>query len=289
MLIGLYEFGVLEGPELDTFLDHLIECEYCYEQVYDMEPFMEAIREHREAVQRGEIEPDYEAFGKVFQEEDHGQALKHYLAQASPRKKAAAAETPPFRLTKQTVVAATLLVAVGAALGAWFLSGRSPATTVLAPTVDVARGGPSPWRDVVVPKPAYAPTSDQHLYRDVTIAFERAMTDYQTGNFRGAAQQLEALSELRLKNAAEVQFYWGVSLLLADKTAEAVAPLHQAAELGVGPQREESQYYLALAYLKSNRPDRALTQLEAVIDMGGAHRAAAESLKRRIWDVQSNR
>ena len=52
--VAAYELNALEEDERLVFMDHLIECEYCYNQVYSIEPFMIAFRNHRSAALRGE-------------------------------------------------------------------------------------------------------------------------------------------------------------------------------------------------------------------------------------------
>jgi hypothetical protein len=48
-LIALYEFGAVDEDQQRAFLDHLVECEYCYGEVYSLEPIMTTFREHRNA------------------------------------------------------------------------------------------------------------------------------------------------------------------------------------------------------------------------------------------------
>src|SRR5437868_1682369 len=48
-LIGLYELGALDEKERRRFQDHFIACDYCYQQVYSLEPVMNAFRAHRSA------------------------------------------------------------------------------------------------------------------------------------------------------------------------------------------------------------------------------------------------
>jgi tetratricopeptide (TPR) repeat protein len=82
-LIALYEFGALKGRQLEAFLDHLIECQFCYDEVYRLEPFMTRFRRHREAVQGGAVPGNEAALEKVWQQLRARQAqdeLIHRLA-----------------------------------------------------------------------------------------------------------------------------------------------------------------------------------------------------------------
>jgi hypothetical protein len=265
-LIGLYEFGALDNPESNAFLDHLIECEYCYDQFFVMQSIAEAFRAHREAAQRGVMTRNLVA-------------VQGALSRAAP---------PPFWLRKPVLAAASVVVAIGAGLVALYVNRQwlGPAL-VKEPSAaisisEVAQSPPSPWLDLKIPKPAYVPPSNSRVYRSLTTPFERAMAAYQENNFMDAAEQLEAASQMGLKNAAEVQFYLGVSLLLAGHSSDAIEPLKQAVELNVGERRQSSHYYLALAYLKTNQPGQALVELDVVMKINGNHRIEAEELKQRV-------
>lgn len=272
MLIGLYEFGALEQPELDTFLDHLIECDYCYEQVYTLEPFTSSFRDHREAAQGDEIAEDFSVTPDI-----------------------AAERAAPVWSTKPFLVAASVVVTIGVMLVVFRLLETGPTSPVTGPSggapakSEIAQDLPSPWRDLAIPKAAYTPPSQNHSYRDSTTAFEQAMAAYQEHNFAQAAEQLETLSDLNPRQGAEVHFYWGVSLLLAGRSREAIEPLKRAVPLSVGQQRESSHYYLALAYLKTNQPEPALVELEAVVAIKGQHQADAEKLKQSVLNQRAQR
>src|SRR3954464_4466606 len=51
-LLGMYEFGALEDSHRSIFLNHLVDCEYCHNQVYSMDPLSARFREQRTAAQR---------------------------------------------------------------------------------------------------------------------------------------------------------------------------------------------------------------------------------------------
>ena len=139
------------------------------------------------------------------------------------------------------------------------------------------------WEDITVPKAPYTPPTERVVLRGPGAAFNRAMALYQQNDFAGAVEQLEPLSELESDNAAEVKFYLGVSLLMTGRNQDAITPLRQAAQSSVGPRRESSHYYLALAYLKCDYRDQALDELNGVIEANGAHNSAARELQRQIF------
>jgi tetratricopeptide (TPR) repeat protein len=268
-LIGLYEFGGLQGPKLDRFLDHLVECEHCYEAVYTLEPFTSTFRRHREAVQRGEISPNMATLRSIIHRDARFRRLSLWWR-------------------KPVLIAASVLIVIGGAVLTSYLVQRWSGPSVdslpgaVAPSAEIADRGPSPWQDVEVPKAPYLAPTEKGQHREVSPELNRAMTAYEEGNFVVAADQLDALSRIALTDAAEVNFYLGVSLLLASQSEDAIQPLEQAVRLNGYARRESSHYYLALAYLKTNRPRQALAELEAVIKMNGPHRAGAGKLKQDI-------
>ncbi len=269
-LITRYELGALEPSEREQFAAHLLQCDECYNEVYAMEPFMAPIRERRGAILRGEKTADPTILSTVI---DEGAQL-------------------PFWLRKSVLAAASLLVMIGA--GVLYLSStrwspvpsgtRPPGSE--SPASEATDHLPSPWKELAIPKPDYIPASGGAVLRDdrSAMAFERAMAAYQENRFAAAAEQLEVVSRLDPEHA-EAHFYWGVSLLLAGHSREALPALKQAVQLSAGAERERARYYLALAYLKTDHPKSALAELEVIIKMNGPYRADAERLKRVIVEV----
>ena len=261
--IALYEFGALEGRELSTFLDHLVECEYCYDQVYSIEPFSKAFRNHRARARRD------------------GANVSFIAAERNVQARRAWWSWQPA-----ITIAASLLIAIG--IGAIIFTERLPGNGTAEVTGEdkkplvLSSADASPWIDLEVPKASYVPPEKRVVLRGPAEAFNKAMEAYQADDFAGALAQLEPLSELEPENASEVKFYCGVTLLLTGRNQDAISLLRQATQFSVGPRLESSHYYLALAYLKCNYPDEALNELEAVINMKATHRLAAEELKRQI-------
>ncbi|RMG55363.1 MAG: hypothetical protein D6723_02860 [Acidobacteria bacterium] len=265
-----YELGALEPCEREQFAAHLLQCDECYSEVYTMEPFMAPIRERREAILRGEKRADPTILSAVINE----------------------GAQPPFWLRKSVLAAASLLIVIGAAV--LYVSsirwvpgpGETRPTGSMSPASETTDHLPTPWKELAIPKPDYVPSRVGTVFRDdrSTTAFERAMTAYQENRFAAAAEQLEVVSRLDPEHA-EAHFYWGVSLLLAGHSREALSVLQQAVQLSAGTERERARYYLALAYLKTNHPESALAELEAVIKMNGSYRADAERLKQVIVEV----
>jgi len=262
-----YELGALEEDERKAFVGHLIQCEYCHNEVYSMAPFMSVLREHREAVLRGEIPAGHAPVGAV-------------IGQPAIR--------PFWQRRWALATAATLLVAVGAGLLTFLLMREPSAPQVAGPpeqpssALEVATVRPPAWPDLVIPKAPYTRPGEQPALRSVEpTAFERAMVAYEKNDFATAAEQLESVTRLE-PDHAEAFFYRGVSLLLLDKSQDAIAPLKEAIQLSAGPQHESGHYYLALAYLKTNQLREAVAELDEVIKMRGRLRREAIRLRREV-------
>jgi hypothetical protein len=110
--------------------------------------------------------------------------------------------------------------------------------------------------------------------RQFLAALNQALAPYVRGEYAAAATELAQLAAA-YPDTEEPQFYLGVSRLLAGDAAGAILPLERAYALGEPSQRDDSQWYLAAAYERANRPDEARAQAQAVCDAKGSRSAAA--------------
>ncbi|HXF04943.1 MAG TPA: tetratricopeptide repeat protein [Blastocatellia bacterium] len=252
-LIAAYELGLLGETERKAFVNHLVECLHCHNELYTMAPVMDVLRTQRQmALDR----------------------RRRWSAAAG------AGTKPPIWGRRAFLTAASILLVVGLVVTVLFLrdSGRPPSTSP-----EMAHA-PLSWESLAVPKADYVPPrSDRAPFRsgDAAALFERAIANYQNGDYATAAQQFEGVVQLQPDNAA-AYFYRGVALLLAERAAEAVAPLEKAVELEAGYTRSRARYYLALAYLKTHQVDRARAQLEAILQSVCPYRTDAEKLLQQL-------
>lgn len=258
-LIALHEFGALDDPDEQAVRDHLVDCEYCYSQVYSMEPFMEAFRNHRTAARRIRV------------------------AEPEPQK---AREIPWFSrifgLWNGIPALAAVCLLIAASSWAIYTVARSSDGINTGDNGSIA-SKQSPWADLQIPK---APYSESNLtLRNPGRGFENAMTAYQSNDIKAAVEQLETLQELGTSNEAEVDFYLGVSLLLIGRDDDSIPHLERALESSEGVRREAGHYYLALAFAKVNRPQQALLEIDRAIKMNGEYQAASRALREKILDV----
>ncbi|MBI2841387.1 MAG: tetratricopeptide repeat protein [Acidobacteria bacterium] len=253
-LITRYELGALEEPLRERFVAHLVECAFCHEEVYSMAPFMGVLRRHREAVLRGEIPAATESIHAA------GPFLR----------------SQPYWRRKPVLAAATLLVAVTLGVAAYFVTGWQ-------------RGGwghegaAIEWRDVRVSEAEYVAGARRPVLRGAETAeiFDSAMDAYQQNDFATAAERLEVVSRLEPEDQP-AHFYWGVALLMSGNNREAIQVLRQTLRISSGSRIDAVRYYLAVAYLMDNRVEEARSEIEAVIELNGKHKPAAQELKSRL-------
>jgi tetratricopeptide (TPR) repeat protein len=180
------------------------------------------------------------------------------------------------RARRWLAIAATLVV--GSLLAAvWYAATErrggdvhDVASTPSPPLQQAPR--PERWRSVNVPVADYtAPGTPRppRTYRGGASqpvptrigGFERAMRSYQAGDYDGAVRALRPLAAKG--DDPRASFYLGVSLLLLDRTVEALPALDLVDRKAPAGLRDQARYYLALAHLRLGDPARALPFLES--------------------------
>lgn len=119
---------------------------------------------------------------------------------------------------------------------------------------------------------------------DTLSLYEQAFAAYDQNNYTDAVQHFEELLQKdELDGGIEkdiLLFYIGNSYLALDKPTEAVENLTTVSKnslLG-----EQAQWYLALAYLKSEQLEEAEKMLEELTNTSGVYREKAETLLKEI-------
>jgi tetratricopeptide (TPR) repeat protein len=190
--------------------------------------------------------------------------------------------------------AASVLLAVG-----WWWArsptpdGRPPQET--APPGAAGTKAPNRWAELHVPRARYSPSAlpSDLVWRDGEArpaspdAFADAMRAYQRDEFAEAERRLAAVLA-REPRRAEAHFYRGVCLLMLGRARDAVTPLTQARARADGENAEDAAFYLALAYLKEDAPDRALPLLDTLRE-GRRHVREAERLRQEVTAVLGGR
>jgi tetratricopeptide (TPR) repeat protein len=265
-LIAMYEFGLLDDPELSQFLEHLINCEHCFDQTYSMEGFSRAFRKHRTDAKRIAGSRPF-----VHLEENPIKGIRSW---------------PRLPLLVGACIVFSCFLA-GAIYTVVWLPKREKSEAPETSSSELANVGVgSLWEELEIPKAVYIPSNNNIILRKPEGAFDRAMAFYETNQFDKAIEQLQTVSELDPNEGWRAGFYLGVSLLLVGRSQDAIVPLKAAAQLRVGVDREINLYYLALAYLKTDQDQMAVRALEEVSNGISEYRAAAQKLRRQIADLK---
>jgi hypothetical protein len=102
----------------------------------------------------------------------------------------------------------------------------------------------------------------------------RALKPYQSGDYRTAEAQLQALAA-KYPKSSRVFFYGGVSALLAGGNDAAVKDLTRAGALAHGSFVNECQWYLALAEVRSGQLTQAAAMLNSLCSAPGEYSSRA--------------
>ena len=127
--------------------------------------------------------------------------------------------------------------------------------------------------NVEMPIPLVMRGASENRQADVA-GLIRALEPYQAGDYTEAIKRLEPLAQ-KYPRAAEVPFYLGVSLLFEGKNSEAAKNLERAETLSTGQLAGASRWYLAIANIRSGRPDEAVVPLQGLCDAPGEYHARA--------------
>ena len=158
-------------------------------------------------------------------------------------------------------LAATLV----AAIAVWRIFRPEPAEKLASTPMSIngsASRGPGPPSALLVEKlparvapdrvrPARARGTDPQKFLD---DYGRALSPYREDRFEDAVKEMRALAA-RYTDAAEPPLYEGVSLLLLQRSADAVKALERARKLaGKGEFAGDAEYYHAIALVLAGRP-----------------------------------
>ena len=110
--------------------------------------------------------------------------------------------------------------------------------------------------------------------------------EYRKGDYATALSLLMNSENARQYNdtlALSALFYKGNIFLATQKPKEAIASFEEILQNPSGKYRKESEWYLALSYLKDNQPGKAKTLLKTVIaDPDNTHRQEARDILKKL-------
>ena len=229
-LLAAYELGLLSAEERAACEAHLLRDEESLVELYEMAPFAAALTEDPARYHR---------------------AVHTALA-----------ETTPSFLTRLRSYLAELMtprVLIPVATVA-----------VVAVLLSVPREGVVDLRSLAVVEPIpYVQLDTRSGTPDADRLFTAAMAHYTEGRYDEAVLGLQeavqtASSEVGDRFLDQARLYLGMSLLLADRPEEAIAPLTTATHSLVLPLAERSRWYLAQARLLTNAPAEAHALLDGL-------------------------
>ena len=111
--------------------------------------------------------------------------------------------------------------------------------------------------------------------------FAAAMARYQAHDYTAAIPALQAVTTAQ-PGFVEARFYWGICLLLTNRTAEAIEQLKTVAASPKSPWVEKARFYLAKALLGEGDRAGAEQQLDVVIALPGDLEKNARALLAQI-------
>jgi tetratricopeptide (TPR) repeat protein len=91
--------------------------------------------------------------------------------------------------------------------------------------------------------------------------FNHAMVDYKSGNYNKAISSWESLRK-QSPNSDTLNYFLGVAWMADDKAAESVPFLEKVVSQSESSFREDAVWYLALAYIRLDSKEKAVSLLE---------------------------
>ncbi|MEM9291435.1 MAG: tetratricopeptide repeat protein [Acidobacteriota bacterium] len=232
--LARYELEALNEVERKAFLDHLLQCEACHEEIFSFEEVAALLRPaSRSARHRDSVSHPVDGFERE------------------------GADPQPDRPSKPTqwrrwmpVAAAILLTALSTSLLVFQDSPNPVQPQEISSEISATLPDWSPptWENL--------PADDRPLLRSIGGPMAAGRDAWRRGDYETAAEQLDAA--LRLDDSqVNAWFYRGVALLRLGKAEEALHPLRRAQRLAGGEQRLASRYYLGIALAVGNQKEEA--------------------------------
>lgn len=176
-------------------------------------------------------------------------------------------------------VAPWVLAAGCAALAVGVWTRISQPTTGVTPTAVVKSGSaqrlPVQPAAVRMPLTSLVWRGEEKKSTDAyPAALAKALEPYGAGKYAEAIAALQPIAAEHPRRA-EGHFYLGVSLLMANRDADAITPLENARAALDSPIRSEIDWYLAVALRNSGRTTEAAVLFRSLCDNAGVHQKEA--------------
>ena len=250
-----YVAGTLSTEEQAAFEEHFFACDTCLASVQALQAARAVLDARSDAMERPAFQPMWR--GRRFA----------WLAVAA----SLVATVLVWRVSRPQPI--DIPPAVPASTPA-----PAPAPMVTERETQLAR------RSAVIPPPYVALTTRAEGDSDER-RFEDAMVHYVAGRYTEAARGLDALAR-RAPGAAHVQFFLGVSQLMAGNTDEARDALTRTVRAKAAPYSDEAYFYLAKTELRARNVIAARAALEAAIKRDAGPSGEAKRLRDDLESLQ---
>ncbi|MCX6601837.1 MAG: hypothetical protein NT025_09815 [bacterium] len=276
-LIAHYEAGQLDDADRNRFEEHLLECDFCVEEVERMYPVATALLANRDRIREGLAQD-----GITFD------ALKERLAHAARGQQRRGVLAP----IREQVLG--LREALRRPPVLWTALGTAAAMILLVVTFQfVVRPNESPSDSRCVPFLSFQALPYEGsltLRGEGAVAgkedFDKGMEAYLQADYRRATKYLrQAVNQS--SGQAEWWLYLGVCSYLQRDAKQAMKALGRADELAQGRVKLRARWFLAQTYLLNGDRDRAEPLLEWIVAQKRDYYQDATDLLNRLRELGS--
>jgi hypothetical protein len=269
-LMTRYEAGQLSDEERDRFEEHLLDCDFCFQELKQMAPFMSAIQRHRVA-----LIDSLHRDGISFESLKEDLLASHHTKRIPYRKRWESIAQIFENLLRPRVW--------GPAIGV-------VAVVVLFLLITPFSG--NPYLDhLSVEKLSF---NELHGYEathlrggnvsEADSLFLLGMDDYLANNYKGAIGKIEDALEIA-PDKGNWWLYLGVCYYLDHKANPAIEALTMADSLTQFYNKERARWYLAQAYLLKKDSQKAVPLLEWIVAQNRIYAEKADTLLKAVQSI----
>lgn len=263
-LITLYELGKLREDQQERFEQHLMDCDFCLQELQALSPTIAALRNQREEL--------------VL-------ALHNSGVSYAAQKRALLASRHPVRfslwkriseMVEDLVIPRELIPAVVVTAALVFLLIIPPSTQMDNPYLPYISFQKAPYSQGTL-RSAAASEADQE--------FVLGMQQYLRSDYPAAIHYLSKAIELNPEEG-EFLLYLGICYYLNRQAEPAIETLTLAEQATVYSLNSRARWYLAQSYLLACRAEEAQPILEGLSDQKRDYSQDADKLLKKIRSIQ---